>query len=69
MIPKQKQRELFAKTSMERAVELTAWLRHEINNMRMRIRAEQMELMQLELSMRKVEDILFDLQQEELFED
>jgi hypothetical protein len=35
--------------------------------MRLRIRDEQIELRQLELSMRTVQDILFDLQQEEFF--
>jgi hypothetical protein len=64
-----KQQELYTNTSMERAIELTAWLRHEIDTMRLRIRAEQIELRQLELAMRKVQDILFDLQQEELFGD
>jgi hypothetical protein len=62
------QPELYAKrTSLERALELTAWLRHEIDTMRLRIRDEQIGLRQLELSMREVQDILFDLQQEELF--
>jgi hypothetical protein len=61
------QHELYTKTPMERAIELTAWLRHEIDTIRLRIKAEQMEIRQLELALRKVQDILFDLQQEDLF--
>jgi hypothetical protein len=63
------QGELYKKTDMERAIELTSWLRHEIDTMRLRIKAERMEIRQLELAMMKVQDILFDLQQEELFRD
>jgi hypothetical protein len=64
-----KQGELYIKTDMERAIELTAWLRHEIDTMRLKLKAEQLEIMQMELVLRKVQDILFDLQQNKLFEE
>jgi hypothetical protein len=64
----EQQPELYTReTGLERVIELTAWLRNEIDAMRLRIRTEQIELRQLELAMRKVQDIVFDLQQDELF--
>ena len=62
-----RQQELYKRTDMERAIELTSWLRDEMDNMRLRIKAEQLEIMQMDSALRKVQNILFDLQQEELF--
>jgi hypothetical protein len=62
-----KQPELYTKTSIERAIELTAWLRDELDTMRLRIREEQGELRRLEFAMRNVQDMLIELQQGELF--
>ncbi|MHB9292662.1 hypothetical protein Holit_01764 [Hollandina sp. SP2] len=62
-----KQKELYKRTSIERASELAAWLKHEINAMRLRFNAEQLEIRQMEIALQKVQDILFDLKQDELF--
>jgi hypothetical protein len=62
-----KEQELYTKTSMERVIELTTWLRHELDTIHLKIREEQIELRQLESAMRKMQDMLFDLQQGELF--
>jgi hypothetical protein len=62
-----KQKELYEETSVERAIELASWLRNEIDTMRLRMKAEWQELRRLELALREVQDILFDLQQNELF--
>ena len=62
-----RQQELYKRTDMERAIELTSWLRDEMDNMRLRIKAEQLEIMQMDSALRKVQNILFDLQQNELF--
>jgi hypothetical protein len=66
---KAKQKELYKETSIERAIELTSWLRNEIDVMRMKIKSELQELKRLELALRQVQDILFDMQQDELFEE
>jgi hypothetical protein len=61
------QQELYKRTDMERVIELTSWLRDEMDNMRLRIKAEQLEIMQMDIALRKIQNILFDLQQNELF--
>ena len=61
------QQELYKRTDMERVIELTSWLRDEMDNMRLRIKAEQLEIMQMDSALRKVQNILFDLQQNKLF--
>lgn len=62
-----RQQELYKRTDMERVIELTSWLRDEMDNMRLRIKAEQLEIMQMDSALRKVQNILFDLQQNKLF--
>jgi hypothetical protein len=64
-----KQGELYKKTDTERAIELTAWLRNEIDTMRLRLKTEQLEIMQMDIALRKVQTILFELQQNELFDE
>jgi hypothetical protein len=49
-----KQKELYKETSVERAIELASWLRNEIDAMRLRIKAEQLELRRLELALREI---------------
>jgi hypothetical protein len=39
-----RQQELYLRTPMERAIELASWLRNEIDTMRLRLNAEQIEL-------------------------
>jgi hypothetical protein len=63
------QGELYKKTDTERAIELISWLRHEIDTMRLRLKAEQLEIMQMDIALRKVQTILFELQQNELFDE
>ena len=62
-----RQQELYKRTDMERVIEPTSWLRDEMDNMRLRIKAEQLEIMQMDIALRKIQNILFDLQQNELF--
>jgi hypothetical protein len=62
-----RQQELYKRTDMERVIELTSWLRDEMDNMRLRIKAEQLEIMQMDIALKKIQNILFDLQQNKLF--
>jgi hypothetical protein len=64
-----KQGELYKKTDTERVIELTAWLWNEIDTMRLRLKTEQLEIMQMDIALRKIQTILFELQQNELFDE
>jgi hypothetical protein len=60
---------LFKRKTAEQALELSSWLRIEMKDMRGQVKALQAALKRQENSMNRLEGMLADLKQKELFED
>lgn len=60
---------LFRKKTAEQALELASWLRVEMGDMRNQVKVLQAALKKQENSMNKLEGMIADLRQKELFED
>jgi hypothetical protein len=63
------QRSLFKRKTAEQALELASWLRVEMVDLRNQIKAVQTVLKKQENAMNKLEGMLTDLKQKELFEE
>jgi hypothetical protein len=59
---------LFKRKTAEQALELASWLRIEIGDLRLGIKAMQASLAKYEKALNKLEGMLADLKQRELFE-
>ena len=59
---------LFKRKTAERAHELACWLRIEICDLRLELRAKQVALAKCEKKLNQLEGMLSDLKQKELFE-
>jgi hypothetical protein len=59
---------LFKRKTAEQALELASWLRIEIGGLRLGIKAMQASLAKYEKTLNKLEGMLADLKQRELFE-
>jgi hypothetical protein len=59
---------LFKRKTAEQALELASWLRIEIGDLRLGIKAMQASLAKYEKTLNKLEGMLADLKQRELFE-
>jgi hypothetical protein len=60
---------LFKRKTAEKALELASWLRIEIFNLRSDLKVKQAALNKCEKALAKLEGMLSDLKQKELFED
>ena len=60
---------LFKRKTAERALELASWLRIEICDLRADLKLKQATLKKCESSLNKLEGMLTDLKQQELFKD
>jgi hypothetical protein len=60
---------LFKRKTAEQALELASWIRIEIGDLRLELKAKQAELTKCEKALNKLEGMLTDLKQRELFED
>ncbi|MDR0759670.1 MAG: hypothetical protein LBF74_06105 [Treponema sp.] len=60
---------LFKKKTAEQALELASWLRVEMGDMRNQVKVLQAALKKQENTMNKLEGMIADLKQKELFED
>ena len=63
------QKDLFRRKTAEQALELASWLRVEMGDMRNQVKSLQTALKKQENSMNKLEGMIADLKQKELFED
>ena len=63
------QKDLFRRKTAEQALELASWLRVEMGDMRNQVKGLQAALKKQENSMNKLEGMIADLKQKELFED
>ena len=60
---------LFKRKTAEKALELASWLRIEISDLRNELKAKQVTLAKCEKNLNKLEGLLAELKQKELFED
>ena len=60
---------LFKRKTAEQALELACWIRVEIGNLRNDLKEKQLALAKCEKSLNKLEGMLAELKQGELFED
>ena len=60
---------LFKRKTAEKALELASWLRIEIRDLRQDLKVKQAELAKCEKNLNKLEGILEDLKQKDMFED
>jgi len=60
---------LFKRKTAEQALELASWLRIEIGELRLELKAKQTDLARYEKTLIKLEGMINDLKQRELFED
>jgi primosomal protein N'' len=60
---------LFKRKTAEKALELASWLRVEIGDPRRELKEKQAALAKCEKALNRLEDMLADLKQKELFED
>jgi len=60
---------LFKRKTAEQALELASWLRIEIGDLRRELKAKQAALARYEKALCKLEGMLADLKQKELFEE
>jgi hypothetical protein len=60
---------LFKRKTAEKALELASWLRIEISNLRFELEVKQKALKKCEKSLDRLEGMLIELKQKELFED
>ena len=60
---------LFKRKTAEKALELASWLRIEISDLRNELKAKQDTLAKCEKNLNKLEGLLAELKQKELFED
>jgi hypothetical protein len=60
---------LFKRKTAEQALELASWLRIEIGDLRRDLKEKQASLLRYEKSLTKLEGMLSDLKQRELFDD
>jgi len=60
---------LFKRTTAKQALELASWLRIEISNLRQTLKAMHNKLTSYEKSLVRLEEMITDLKQRELFED
>jgi NTP pyrophosphatase (non-canonical NTP hydrolase) len=60
---------LFKRKTAEEALELASWLRIEIGNLRLELKAKQAALARYEKTLCKLEEMLADLKQKYLFDD
>lgn len=63
------QKDLFKRKTAEQALELASWLRVEMRDVRNQVKGLQAALKKQENSMNKLEGMIADLKQKELFED
>ncbi|GHV93212.1 hypothetical protein AGMMS50268_37150 [Spirochaetia bacterium] len=61
------QKSLFKRKTAEQALELASWARVEINDLRLALKAEQAKLKKIENNLGKLEGLLSELKQGELF--
>ena len=60
---------LFKRKTAEKALELASWLRIEISDLRNELKAKQVTLAKCEKNLNKLEGMLVELKQKELFEE
>jgi len=60
---------LFKRKTAEQALELASWLRIEISNLRIALKAMHTKLASYEKTLVRLEEMITDLKQKELFED
>jgi primosomal protein N'' len=60
---------LFKRKTAEQALELPSWLRIEVSNLRHELKEKQAALARCEKALNKLEGMLADLKQKELFDD
>jgi primosomal protein N'' len=60
---------LFKRKTAEKALELASWLRIEIGDLRNELKVKQATLAKCEKSLNKLEEMLTELKQRELFDD
>jgi hypothetical protein len=60
---------LFKRKTAEKALELASWMRVEMGDLRLQLKAVQAALAKQEKALNRLEGMLADLKQRELFED
>ena len=60
---------LFKRKTAEKALELASWLRIEISDLRLELKVKQAALTKCEKNLNRLEGMLMELKQRELFED
>jgi hypothetical protein len=60
---------LFKRKTAEKALELASWLRIEISNLRLELKEKQASLAKCEKKLGRLEGMLAELKQKELFEE